>query len=185
VRTRSDPEQMRARLLAAAGEVVLRQGLASLTLEAVAQAAGMSKGGLLHHYPSKESLIKGLFVQLLEEFDQEVARAINPAEAPGTLGRYTRAYIRASFATDERQQDLGALLGLLVGVNPELLTLAQTSFARARAAIAADGLDPVRGLLVQMATDGVIFYELLGMQILPAEQCAQLFDELMRLTRAA
>jgi hypothetical protein len=35
-----------------------------------------------------------------------------------------------------------------------------------------------------MATDGVIFYELLGMQTLPDEQCWALFDELMRLTRS-
>ncbi|GAB4424334.1 MAG: TetR/AcrR family transcriptional regulator [Chloroflexi bacterium OHK40] len=173
---------MRARLLDAASTVVLQHGLAGLTLDAVARAAGVSKGGLLHHYPSKEALIHGLFAHLLDEFDREVERAIDPAEPPGTPGRYTRAYIRASFATDERQQDLGALLGLLVSANPELLTLAQESFARARAAILADGLDPVRGLLVQMATDGVIFYELLGMQLLPEELCAQLYAELLRLT---
>lgn len=184
MRTRSDPAEMRRRLLDAAGDVVLKQGLTGLTLDAVAQRAGVSKGGLLHHFPSKDALIRGLFTQLLDEFDAEVERSIDQSEPPGTPGRYTRAYIRASFASDQRQHDLGAILGLLVGANPALLDLARTSFARARACIAADGLDPVRGLLVQMATDGVIFYELLGMQTLPDEQCWALFDELMRLTRS-
>lgn len=180
---RSEPEQMRRRLLEATGRVVLKQGVAGLTLEAVAQAAGVSKGGLLHHYPSKDALIRGLCAHLIDDFDAEIERALDPAEPPGTAGRYTRAYIRASFATDERQQDLGTLLGLIVSANPELLAMAQVSFARARARIAGDGLDPVRGLLVQMATDGVIFYELLGVQTVPSEQYSQLFEELMRLTR--
>lgn len=39
------------RLLAAASEIVEEEGVVKLTLEAVAQRAGMSKGGLLYHFP--------------------------------------------------------------------------------------------------------------------------------------
>ena len=37
---------------------IKEEGVVKLTLEAVAQRAGVSKGGLLYHYPSKEALIK-------------------------------------------------------------------------------------------------------------------------------
>ncbi|EAE2866200.1 TetR family transcriptional regulator, partial [Listeria monocytogenes] len=47
-------------LLTAASEIVKEEGVVKLTLEAVAQRAGVSKGGLLYHYPSKEALIKGM-----------------------------------------------------------------------------------------------------------------------------
>ncbi len=41
------------RLLRAASRVLLRHGVQALTLEAVALEARTSKGGLLHHFPSK------------------------------------------------------------------------------------------------------------------------------------
>jgi AcrR family transcriptional regulator len=185
MRTRNDPEQTRARLLEAAGQVALRQGIQGLTLDAVAHTAGVSKGGLLYHYPSKEALVKGLFANLLEEFERDVERRIDPAEPPGTPGRYTRAYIRASFGSDERQRELGALISALVTADPELLTLVRESFERTRAAIAADGLGELRAAMVQMATDGVVMYEMLGVQVLSKQLCTSLFDELIRLTREA
>ena len=44
-----------------AGEaVVLRDGMGRLTLESVARQAGLSKAGLLHHVPSKDTLIRAM-----------------------------------------------------------------------------------------------------------------------------
>ena len=41
-------------ILSAAANLVLRKGASRMTLEAVAREAGVSKGGLLYHFPSKE-----------------------------------------------------------------------------------------------------------------------------------
>lgn len=48
----------RSSILLAASIVVKNNGVEKLTLEAVAKEAGVSKGGLLHHFPNKEALIK-------------------------------------------------------------------------------------------------------------------------------
>jgi AcrR family transcriptional regulator len=53
----------RAALLRAAGRVFAEQGFHRATLEAVAAAAGVSKGALYHYFPSKEQL----FLALLED----------------------------------------------------------------------------------------------------------------------
>ena len=53
-------------LLDAAETVVARQGFANLTLDAVAAEAGISKGGLLHHFPSKDRLVEGLVARTAE-----------------------------------------------------------------------------------------------------------------------
>src|SRR5687767_14471935 len=45
----------RERILEAAERVVGDVGAARMTLEGVAQAAGVSKGGLLYHFPTKEA----------------------------------------------------------------------------------------------------------------------------------
>jgi AcrR family transcriptional regulator len=53
----------RAALLRAAGRVFAEHGFHQATLDAVAAAAGVSKGALYHYFPSKEQL----FVALLED----------------------------------------------------------------------------------------------------------------------
>ena len=50
----------RQRILAAADELSRDLGPANLSLDAVAQRAGVSKGGLLYHFPSKARLLKAL-----------------------------------------------------------------------------------------------------------------------------
>ena len=59
-------EQTRARIRVAAAKVIERDGAGHLTLEKVAAEAGVSKGGLLYHYPSKDALLQGLLDDLLE-----------------------------------------------------------------------------------------------------------------------
>src|SRR5262245_2150654 len=59
---------LRDRLLDAAEAVVVRQGIANLTLDAVAAEAGLSKGGLLHHFPTKDKLVEGMVVRSAEQW---------------------------------------------------------------------------------------------------------------------
>ncbi|PJF24919.1 MAG: TetR family transcriptional regulator, partial [Phototrophicales bacterium] len=84
----------RAQLLNAASQIVLEKGAAHLTLEAVAALAGVSKGGLLYHFPSKEALIKGMLEQYLTDFSTLVAQSY--AALPEGRGRWLRAYVNAS-----------------------------------------------------------------------------------------
>lgn len=56
----------RDRVLDAYGELLINDGPLAATLDAVAAAAGVSKGGLLYHFKSKEALTEGLVNQLRE-----------------------------------------------------------------------------------------------------------------------
>ena len=66
-------------LLDAAEALLWEQGTQALTLTAVADRAGVSKGGLLYHFPTKEALIRGLVARLIEEFDALIAVVRRPA----------------------------------------------------------------------------------------------------------
>src|SRR3546814_8116333 len=55
--------------------------------------AGVTKGGLLHHFPSKQVLIEALFVDLLEQLAAQIDQAMEADE--GSYGRFTRAYLQA------------------------------------------------------------------------------------------
>ena len=54
----------RERILDAFVGVLIDQGERAATLDAVAAAAGLSKGGLLYHFASKEALADGLLARL-------------------------------------------------------------------------------------------------------------------------
>lgn len=58
-------EAMRARLAAAAYETVAAGGTGALRMRSVAEAAGVSQGALLHHFPDKNALILAAIEQAL------------------------------------------------------------------------------------------------------------------------
>ncbi|MDJ0316981.1 MULTISPECIES: TetR/AcrR family transcriptional regulator [Arthrobacter] len=56
----------RDRVLAAYEDLLISDGPQAATLDAVAASAGVSKGGLLYHFKSKEALIEALLAKLNE-----------------------------------------------------------------------------------------------------------------------
>ncbi|MBP6123077.1 MULTISPECIES: TetR/AcrR family transcriptional regulator [Providencia] len=88
---KKDPVKLQEDLLKAARMIAGREGIASLSLNAVAREAGVSKGGLLHHFPSKQALIYALFIQLLNIMDDRISGIM--MNDPNSYGRFSRAYL--------------------------------------------------------------------------------------------
>jgi len=91
------------RLLAAAAEVTQRDGAGNLTLEKVAEQAGVSKGGLLYHYPNKRALLEGMLNQMLGNIESRIAAADDTdlgsfIEAVGTRTAEERAIAQSLLA---------------------------------------------------------------------------------------
>ncbi len=141
-------------VLTAAQRVVLRDGVASLTLEAVAREAGRSKGGLLYHFPTKEALIQGLIADLVARFDREVERRVelDPTPSPG---RWLRAFLDAT--VEEWESDYALSGGILAAIanDPNLLEPIRTAYGRWQERAATDGIDPVAATIVRVAADGL------------------------------
>jgi AcrR family transcriptional regulator len=66
-------------ILQAAGQEIARAGLAKLTTKRIAEAAGMSVGGLYEYFPNKEAVVHALASQWLETVKDAVA-AIHPSK---------------------------------------------------------------------------------------------------------
>ena len=77
-----------------------------MTLDAVAAAAGVSKGGLLHHFPTKDALIHGM-LDLLIAMYVDRQNLLLTREAPGVPGRWLRAYIDMTFVDEEEDPGYG------------------------------------------------------------------------------
>ena len=112
------PDRVRSQLLTVAIEVIVSEGYESLTLDKVAKRAGVSKGGLQYHFPSKAVLLRAICDSLREIFEPTFNEAL--AQEPESPKRATRAYIRACFAKVDPRCTKAMFL----------LTLALPEFAR-------------------------------------------------------
>lgn len=84
----------RERILDAYADVLTDEGERHATLEAVAARAGVSKGGLLYHFPSKDQLAEGLCDRLVALAAEDVEEMRTSADGPA------RHYIRTSHFAD-------------------------------------------------------------------------------------
>ncbi len=183
----------RDELLRATVRVVAEEGLPRLTLEAVARAAGVSKGGLLYHFPTKEALIRALIETFIAEWDGAMAREYARDPEPEKPGRWLRAYVRASFAEVDPnesltlglgQGDLASFLAALA-VNPELLGLIQTAYDRWHRLLVSDGVDEVTATAVRFAADGIYFAEGFGLAPPVGRQRQQVCDLILAWSAAS
>ncbi|MCX4472493.1 TetR/AcrR family transcriptional regulator [Micromonospora sp. NBC_01655] len=174
------PGETRRLLLDAAGAIIRTRGV-SATLDDIAQQAGVSKGGLVYHFASKEDLIRALADDLLQTFRNAVESALDPADtAPGRL---TRAYVRACLDTSQDERVLLETIALLA----QLITIpAVAELARADAEcwdreLRADGLPEEVLALVVSAADGAVNAPLWG-TLTRTANLRRLEDQLIRLT---
>ncbi|MCZ8148260.1 MAG: TetR/AcrR family transcriptional regulator [Roseomonas sp.] len=148
----------RTRILDAAEAIVQARGVTGLTLEAAARDAGVSKGGLLYHFASKEALLTALMARLAEFMRSEHLACV-AAQPPGP-GRVARADLEWGFGDGERscneKHDRAAAIFLAAfHHDPALLDPVRAVIAQMRADSAADGLPPGVGEAIHAAADGI------------------------------
>jgi|YelNatPaOPRAMG01_1025707.scaffolds.fasta_scaffold33594_3 AcrR family transcriptional regulator len=174
------------KILDAAEEIVLRDGVAHLTLDAVAQECQISKGGLLYHFPSKEALISGMINRLHRLYEAEVERL--EGQDPNPVGRRLRAMINASFPKEPccdfrlRIDRISAGLLAAVATNPMLLKDVQAFAGRMEKALMNDGVDPVIAVIIHLATDGIWMSGLFGIPHPSGELREMVLDRLREMT---
>jgi len=172
---------VRDRLLSAAERVVARDGVSSLTLEAVAKEAAVSKGGLLYHFRSKSALIQAIVERLLNQCETDQERAVaSDLKGPGA---FIRAYLTARAEPPEPEERLvhTALLAA-AGTDPQYLEPVRKRFAEWQARIESDANDPVAATIVRLAIDGLCLCRLLGLAVPEGEFRRRVLDRLLSMT---
>ncbi|RAI60888.1 TetR/AcrR family transcriptional regulator [Roseicella frigidaeris] len=162
----------RTRILDAAEAIVRSRGVSALTLEAAARGAGVSKGGLLYHFASKEALLTGLLGRMAEWMQHDFEATV--ASQPEGPGRVARAMMAWAFAltperVHERCDRAAAVFLAAFHHDPALLGPIRAVVTRMRAAVAADGLPPGHGHAIMAAGDGIFMARLFGLYT-PTEQ---------------
>ena len=170
-------------ILEAAGRIVLARGAAGLTLEAVAEEAGLSKGGLLYHYGSKEALLAAMVERLVAVTEERIEVHRQRDVAPGA---WTRAYL-ASCATDglPESDPVGRLAVAVLAagaIDPGLLGTLRARQETWRRRLSEDGIDPDIATIVRLSADGLWLNDIFRIPVLTEDERRDVLARLEALT---
>lgn len=86
-------EETRARILTAAQQVFARGGYDATPVDAICQAAGVSKGAFYHHFPSKQAVFLCLLENWLADLEPRLAELSSGAgDVPAALVRMSALF---------------------------------------------------------------------------------------------
>jgi AcrR family transcriptional regulator len=95
-------------------ELVARRGVDGLTIDNLASAAGMTKGGVQYHFHTKDQLVTELLTALLQQVDDAIAFEAGPdAHGAAWLCAYIEITLREPSAAD------GVAASLLAAMPPD------------------------------------------------------------------
>ncbi|OAH24567.1 TetR family transcriptional regulator [Methylorubrum populi] len=150
----------RDKVLDHAEQIVCREGATALTFDAVARAAGITKGGLQYCFGDKDGMIAALVERWFAAFDAELARTtVADAAAP----EQARGYVMASSRLDEASQT--KMVGLLVTLlrSPEHMERVRTWYAAWIARFDPGSEAQRRARTAFFAAEGAFFLRSLGL----------------------
>lgn len=164
-------------LIDAAEAIVTEQGVGELTLERVAARAGVTKGGLIYHFKTREALLQALVERLVGKIEErfEAGAAARGDSTEGLL----LAMIDDVLEMSRDEKALMANLLAAVSANPSQLGPVQQMYERMNGALANAGEHAGLALMVSCALDGLLFMELLDIQHFSDEQRQQMRDALV------
>ena len=187
VRTRPTREETREKLFQAAAEVFEEQGIGAASIEAIAAAAGLTRGAFYSNFADKDDLI----IAMLED---HVDRSIEHHRELLAQHRTPEDFIAALHASDRNRRDP---LGRAPLLHIELILFAARSERRrpelakrlrARRALVAEILsgiglsDPAQGSAMLLALeDGFRLHRLIDPASTPADSFVRSISELQKL----
>ncbi|AYY15520.1 TetR/AcrR family transcriptional regulator [Actinobacteria bacterium YIM 96077] len=157
--------------------ILTEDGMHAVTLDAVAAAAGVSKGGLLYHFPSKEAMLDAFVQRMCDTAEAEFAEAEQADDV-------VASYLRASAPGDTEAALLWSLIATLRTsdvATAEARQLVTDFFARWEEILHRKIDDPVIADIVCLAGDGIYLRALAGLSIPDDETLAAITDRLARL----
>jgi AcrR family transcriptional regulator len=177
-RRKKQPEVVRAELIRAAIDIAASEGMPAVTLDAVSTRAGVTRGGLQHHFHGRKALMDAVFDEMHDRF---VAKVDAEIEAdPVDAGRKTRAFVRVMTSKPEVEGENNILRALLIMLMSEPCDddcwkeqWAETDLSPA---------DEARLTLCRMAASGLMMSDLIDRKALEPELREEVVRQLVKHT---
>lgn len=157
------PPAARDKVLDAFERLLIERGERETTLDAVAKEAGVSKGGLIYHFPSRDALVDGLLDRLQRLVAEDVV-AMNAAPE-GSVAYYLRTSANPDAEVD---RTLVAATRLLQRSHSRVRDALTEAHQRWYDAVLEAVGDPAVARLVVLLGDGMYYESTMAGSIVPA-----------------
>ncbi len=167
----------RAQILDAVIAIIQREGVTAVTFDAVAAETGLTRGGLLYHFPSREALILASHQHLAAQWESTMEAAAGGGAGDADGARRQAAYIRTGAEAATRAE----LLLMLESVSsPELVSIWQEVSDRWAPPVPDENDSrAIRAFIARLASDGLWSFEALSSRPLPARLKQKIVGELV------
>lgn len=174
---KNSSEDTKQALLDSAAKLAIEEGMGAVSLKAVAEGAGVTKGGLFHYFDNKQALIEELFDQLIGRLDNKIDELM--ASDNVAYGAFTRAYIRSALEHLEEQSPWTAISFAMEDNDALIERWNRWLSARLTRHYSSDY--DARLEIARLAADGIWFTALLNNQQ-PQDQFMHLLEPLLQMT---
>lgn len=165
----------RDEVLDAAEQIVLTQGAAELTMDAVARAVGITKGGVQYCFGTKQGMVDAMVERWCRQFQGEIDERTRPTSDPVAA---IRGYVEATASITRPSHARAAGLMAMLLQSPEHLELARHWYR--------DHLQPLdlgtsegrQARIAFMAMEGAFVLRSFGFMHMEDAEWAELYEEI-------
>ena len=175
-RSARNTQDSKSEILTAALEVIRRSGAPALTIDAVAEESGFSKGGVLYNFPTKDALITGMVEFLANQFSDEVSKAreghlTSPCPTLSAMIDVTQGWLR------ERQDVARAMLATKAD-KPDLSEPFKEVTTRLKKAVEAETKERGKAWMIWSSLEGLHFSDAHCASVFTEDELAVIFNQL-------
>ncbi|MBN3726807.1 TetR/AcrR family transcriptional regulator [Burkholderia sp. Ac-20379] len=168
----------RKKAIDAALVILTRDGIGGLTFDTLSRESGISKGGLLHQFRTRNGVLAALLEYQRQQF-AEIAQAYLDTEGASKKEPCLASQITVYKESSQQPHSIArAVLAALVE-QPELACDMQDTDGQIVKQLKAESKDFDLSMLRYFAASGIAFCSLLGISQLPKATVTRLFDRLL------
>ncbi|MFI8416970.1 TetR family transcriptional regulator [Serratia sp. NPDC078593] len=165
----------RDRVLDVAEEIVASQGAAGLTIDSVAKAMGISKGGVQYCFGSKDALIDAMYDRWGKAYDEVFNQIAGQDPSPLTT---VRAHSQATRSSDQASSAKAAGLMAALIQTPEHLTSTRKWYRERIERLDLTTEEGRRARLAFLATEGAFMLRFFGLMDIEQQEWESIFDDM-------
>jgi len=176
------PSIDREQVLEIAEKIVADRGAAALTIDAVARAAGISKGGVQSCFGTKEAMISAMLDRWVHDYAEDLKTALSNVDDAAPQARVA-AHVAISL--DEDADSSARSSALVAGLiqNPDHLGSVQSWYAERFAGLFEQRASARALRIALLATEGAVLLRHFGLAKLDDAQWGTLREDIETLVR--
>lgn len=165
----------RNNLLDLAEEIVRTQGAAALTIDSLAKAAGITKGGVQYTFSSKAALIEALRTRWMESYETLFDEVIVPDPSPVDV---IHAHVEATFMDEGPGEAKAASLMIGMLQSPEFVTATRQWYGERMQALDPTTAEGREARLAFLATEGAFCLRYFGLIDMTDDEWAAIHSDI-------